>query len=496
MINYIMLATPLEITFTLLLFVGMIGVSVLLFFSIRKEYRKITEKSDKKEILNTKEFESIVDKWILSIKRKANCYIVQVDIREYAALVKAIGIEQYEIIFQQMLKDLFNIQPFGVRVCKLSKDKIYLLIRSGGCYDSNKLCELILNSVGRSYEVGEMNIDVKVNLAIVTAPQDGTEISSLKKLLDITMIMSRRKGVNQYECYTLTFANESSQEYIYYQEIKEAIRVREFNLFYQAVVDSENMEVIQAETLMRWLHKTRGVLRPSEFLNIMEQTGDINWVGQWCFEQMIIQHNAWKKKYEQKFAISYNLSERQVSNPQMPELFIKILKKYKGNPEDYSFEVDERVIFSTSNIIRENLSRLASEGFKICFEGFGKKVISPRSLTEIDVDIIKIDRAFWSEALKDDLIKQMFKLLVEHGVTEKILLVATGVEIPSDVVDLRQLGIRYMQGYLFDKPKDGKDFIGNVLLTPWEESLKMLVNSQTNFDLPKSKNKLTIEEKK
>ncbi len=483
MVKNLLNGIVLDIFIVMLSLLTMLALSVVLFFSIKKEYKKIRTGGKKDGILSFKDFNSIANKWIANLKINAKCHIIQLDVRMYDELVKSIGVEQYNTIFKQLVDEIYKIQPYGIRVCQKETDKLLIVVRNGGGIDIDSLSQLIIKNVGRIYKVGDMKVDIKINLAIATAPQDGVECEKLKHLLDMTMIMSRRKGYNEYEFYSTTFANESSQEYIYYQEIREAIKTKEFNLYFQAVVDSTTMEVVSAETLMRWFHKTKGVLPPSEFLSIMEQTGDINWVGEWCFEQMIIQHNAWKRSYAQDFMLAYNLSERQLNEQDLTSHFTKIIKKYRANPKDYYLEIGEGAIYSSSGVVQNNLKLLSEAGFRLLFDGFGKKTVSPLSLQGININAIKIERSFWVNSMEDELINQMLKMLLDYSKKYGLILIALGVEANKEVAYLKKQGIRLMQGYLFDKPKEAKDFIGNVLLTPWEDELKQFMLDTTKNEV-------------
>lgn len=470
--NLLAFSTTVNVMFTIIALVVLIGLSILLFLKSKKEYLAIKNKVDNDKTLNEKDFEILVNKWISNLKKNGKCFIFQIDLRDYEKRVKAIGEEQYELIYKQIVDKLYQLQPYGVRVCSKDKNKLILVIRCGGDYDPKSLCELIVKNVAKAYKVGEMSVVIRINIAVACAPQDALTYAELKSLLKISMIMSRRKGFNSYEFYSATFANENSEKYIYYQEIKTAIDKKEFNLYYQPIIDSSNMEVYNAEALMRWVNKSRGVVAPSEFLNIMEETGDINWVGQWSFEQMVVQHTAWMKNYEQRFSLGFNLSDRQLNTPNTASNFIKTIKNLKANPFDYVFDVGESVLYATSKNITENLKTLSQAGFKICFEGFGKRITSPLSLEDINLDMIKIEKSYWKKASEDNLVRQMFQTLVEYARAKSIVLVGSGVESTVDLETLKNLNIRFMQGFLFDKPKDAKEFIGNVLLTPWEEEIK------------------------
>lgn len=461
------------IFFTILAIVVLAGLSVLFVFRIKKGLQESKQYGTDKGLMSFDRFKVVVNNLCKQNTKKLKYALFRVDLRHIDDIKKAIGEDQMEAIYSEMTSLILKLPSWGIRIAKFDNVTFYVVMNINEEKTIENLSQLLIENLAKRYEIGtDMSIPVAINVAACNIPEAGKNITELKNSLDITMIMSKRRGENCFVLYNIKYINENTDEYKYYHEIKEAISNKEFILYYQPVVSLDNFEVVSAEAVMRWAHKTKGILPPSEFLNIMEQTGDINWVGFWCFEKMLEQYNSWQTNYEQKFTISYNLSERQLLNADLADELKKLVKKYKIEPENIMVEIADLAMYNMSNIVKNNVDKLAQFGIKICFDGFGSKSTSLTLLQDFPLNAIKLYKGFWSKINESSIVKDTIKILVEYAKEKGIMLIAIGVEDKDEIEMLRQNGISFIQGFIFAKQKDPKDFIADVVFTPWTEVMK------------------------
>ncbi len=295
------------------------------------------------------------------------------------------------------------------------------------------------------------------------------------------MIDSIKKGKANYSIYSNSLRAEQTKEYEVFVELKEAIKSKSFTILYQPIVDTNTMEVYAGEALLRWVHKTKGVLSPGTFLHIMEKTGDIVWVGYWAFEQMIKQMEAWKKNYNQRFKLSLNLSTRQLLEPKLSDSFRKLAIKNHADMSDFIFEIEDVNNYFTSQVAKENIDNLKSYGFQVAIDNFSENFERFTSIDNFPVDMIKIGKSFWDNISSDYMKTGIMETLKQMSINKGIQLIASFVSTSDDVMKIKNLDIDIMQGYIFTVPKNGKDFIGDVLLTPWEQDIKAIYESQSEL---------------
>lgn len=461
------------IFFSILAIVLLVGLSVLLFFRIKKDLSVSRHSISEKGLMSIDKFKTVVDNLCRQHTKKLKYGIFRIDIRHVDDIKKTVGEEQMEVLYSEMSSIILKISAWGIRLTRVDDKTIFVVMNVNEEKTVESLSQLLINNLSKTYEVGiGMSIPVAVNVAAGNIPEVGKNMEELKDSLDITMVMSKRRGENCFVLYNIKYVNENTDEYKYYHEIKEAIKNKEFILHYQPVVDINTLEVVSAEAVMRWAHKTKGILHPTEFLNIMEQTGDINWVGFWCFEKMLEQFSLWQNDYEQRFTISYNLSERQLLNADLADEMIRFVKKHKVDPSDVVIEIADLTMYNISSIVKNNVDKLSKFGFKICFDGFGAKSISLTVLQDFPINVIKLFRGFWSKINESSIIKDSIKILVNYAKEKDIMLIATHVDHKDEIGLLRENSINYMQGKAFANKKDPKDFISDVVFTPWTENFK------------------------
>lgn len=461
-----------DILLTFVSLLCVMGLSAYLIFTIKRERVKYTnEASVKKGIMTLSQMEKYVDKTLSSPTKKTSIIIYQIDIRDYDNLFKVLGETQYNNLIKEINLTLGRLLTWGIRVAMLKPDVILMCIRNNTNFDASSLADLIIENLAKKHQLTTtLEIAINVNVAIAAYPEAGSTFNAIVKNLELSMVVSRRKGVDNYAIYTTQIGNTETEEYKFYMEIREAIKDKDFLLYYQPIVDTDKMEICAAESLVRWNHKTKGVLSPNSFLHIMEKTGDINWVGIWCFEQMVKQLNTWAHNFEDRFMLTINLSQRQLLNPSLAEEFRRLLKQHKGIANNIVMEIDDVTLYFNSDVAKINIDKLSQNGFLISAD-FGSDFTDLGMIEKMPLNMIKIYESYWKKIESSTISANIVKMLVEYSRDKNITLVAQGVETVENLYFLKNIGIHFMQGYVFSPAKNPKDFISEVLLTPWADEI-------------------------
>ena len=281
--------------------------------------------------------------------------------------------------------------------------------------------------------------------------------------LDIAIYTCKREGGNQCRVYAPESATEESTNLEYYKEIKQGIKNKEFTLYYQPQVDCVNKKLFGFEGLLRWNHPKHGVLSPFKFITILEQSGDIKWVGEWGLESLIRTLQEVQKAFPgENQVFSMNLSPKQLLSPSLAIEFQKIVRKYKINPASISLEIEEFAIFDKHDVIKKNLKDLKAVGFKISVDGFGLDFNGIKKLEELQIDIVKLDKQYMDPDTDMELKQRFISLLIEFAAKNNITIVAEGIEDLEDLSYARKLGINVIQGYNFSKPMAAEEVIKYV----------------------------------
>lgn len=470
-------STGVYVLFLVLIIIAMGLLIAFLVYRIRKERSDFSEMHIDKGITSFDWLKKYIEKTVSVATRKTIFYLYQVDINEYESIRKTLGENQYFNLQKEICARLNKVLPWGIKVAIKKQDCIVMFVKNMFNLNVEGLAKLIIETLTKDIEIVNLyNLELSINVSVAGYPSAGDTADAIIRNLELAMVVSHRSGPNTFACYTPQMGSKESDEYRYYQEIQDAIKEKEFTLFYQPFVDTNTFSVYGGESLIRWKHRTMGVLPPSSFLYVMEQTGDINWVGFWCFEQMIKQHVLWKNNYpDNKLFVSINLSERQLLNPELADEMRKITRKLRANPEDYIFEISNFGLYLSSEPARANIDKLKEYGFKIALDNFGAEFNSPTTLEQLPIDIIKIESNFWRKSKSKGIAADVFEMVKHYCRDKNLMLVTQGVETVEEMMYLRENGVNYMQGYLFSAPCEPRDFVSGMVMLPWEDKIRRRV---------------------
>ncbi|MDE7084516.1 MAG: EAL domain-containing protein, partial [Clostridia bacterium] len=248
-------------------------------------------------------------------------------------------------------------------------------------------------------------LNINVNLGIASNNEFSADAVSMLQNIELALVTARKGGLNKFVIYSEELAETQTEEYKHYQEIKTAIAEHQFTLFYQPIYDVNKNKPIAYESLVRWMHPTLGILTPFKFLPIMEQTGDINWIGSWAFEQLLRTQTKHYKEHpeDSELIFSLNLSPKQLMYPHLAEEFRKIYKRFKIPAKNICMEIVEFSMFDKVPEVSSNILKLTQMGFRIAVDDFGLEMSSLKTLEGLQFDWVKLDRKFIEQAQDDFL---------------------------------------------------------------------------------------------
>jgi EAL domain-containing protein (putative c-di-GMP-specific phosphodiesterase class I) len=218
--------------------------------------------------------------------------------------------------------------------------------------------------------------------------------------------------------------------------------------------------VAGAKALMRWNHPTKGVQAPATFLKVLEQSGDIKWVGEWGIETMIRMHNTLAEKFPTVTCrLSLNLSTKQLLDSNLANKFIDIMQKNNAKPEHYMLEISDFMVMEKIAVIRTNIYKLRDYGFKIAVDGFELDGQSVQAIQKSPIDVIKLGRNFLKDIENNFMKEKLLQILVKYAVDNNRTLVCEGIETAEVGKYVKAQHVTLGQGYFFAKPLATDAFI-------------------------------------
>ncbi|MFQ7034462.1 MAG: EAL domain-containing protein [Candidatus Borkfalkia sp.] len=460
MIRQLLAGAELKPGVAILLVVLFVLVAAAAMFFLYRGIRKDRNRyiADKLKIgeLNKDSFDDLILRRFHSAGKNTHFSVFFIEINDAKNIRESFGEKQFAGAVNTLVERLYRILPKGSKVCLYEYDLLAVLVDED--LDKKALSDLasfcLLEGRKPVSLITRVRLELDLSIGVNSYNAFSANFNAFKQNLELALAVSKRNGLNKYTIYSSEISNSESEEYKYYQEIKSAIEANEFTLYYQPVYDLKNNVIFAYESLLRWNHKTLGVLAPGKFLNILEQSGDINWVGAWAFEQLLIAQQRYKQKNPDKnVTFSMNLSPKQLMNPNLTDDFRRVLKKYKVPANEVCMEIVEFAMFDKMPEVHENIQKLVQCGFQIALDDFGLEMSSLKRLENLQVNWVKLDRSFIDEAKDDLLIGGVANSLVGYAEKNDFRIIAEGIEDDVTLDFIKELSIPYGQGYYFGKPK-------------------------------------------
>jgi EAL domain-containing protein (putative c-di-GMP-specific phosphodiesterase class I) len=237
------------------------------------------------------------------------------------------------------------------------------------------------------------------------------------------------------------------------RELQIAIERGQFELFYQPIVDLASGAFVSLEALIRWRHPVRGLVPPDQFIPMAEETGAIVPIGLWVLKEACAEAAKLLRLVGPTApSISVNVSGRQLREPELVADVLEALRTADLAPERLVLEITETVMISDVELALSRLEELSGHGIQLAVDDFGSGYSSLNYIRRFPIDILKIDRAFVADLTDSSEVAALTETILDLAQILDVTAVAEGIERPDQLAELRELGCKLGQGFLFMKP--------------------------------------------
>ena len=352
--------------------------------------------------------------------------------------------------------------PDGTELCRYGGDKFIAVLEdpAGASWDTARLrvaADHVLRGIAEPYRLGSHLLHMSVSIGVAVGPGDGATSEHLISSAEAAGHAAKRSGRNNARFAGGQLTGRLRRETALAGEIQRGLEQQEFEVFYQPIVDVAARSVAGAEALVRWRHPERGLLAPGEFIQVAENEGLINAIGERCLRIAHAQLRQWLAA-DLKLRVAVNLSARQVQDD-------KILKVLGGlRSEDavaaaaIDLELTESVLFDSSDGTRRTLEEIRRLGYRLGMDDFGTGYSSFSYLRRLPIDKIKIDRQFVGDIGVSRQAEAIVSALLAMAQKMQLDVIAEGVETPQQMRLLLHEGCRLQQGFLFSPALPAGEF--------------------------------------
>ena len=364
-------------------------------------------------------------------------------------------------------------------VARLGGDEFAVLLRQGDAALAMSVAQRIGAAFDEPLTLEENTVDMGAGIGMACWPQHAADADALLSRAEIAMYAAKRLTQGPL-MYNPSNDAASTQTLSLLTELRRAVEHGELRLYLQPKLMLDTGRIGGAETLVRWLHPTRGLVPPMEFIPFAEQTGFIRALTIWVFEEAA-RHWLALQAEGISLVLSVNLSTRDLLDPELPQKFDALLVKHRVPAEALCLEITESAIMDDPQRALATLNKLSGLGFKLSIDDFGTGYSSLAYLKRLPVDELKIDKSFVMSMVEDlddaKIVRSTIDLAHNLGLT----VVAEGVENAKVWDALRDLECDEAQGYHMGKPMPANEF--NAWSMAWLAKNRPRVASHSAFML-------------
>ena len=318
--------------------------------------------------------------------------------------------------------------------------------------DAEKVAKKVLAALAKPYQVDSHELYVTASIGISMYPQDSEDLDNLIKKADIAMYHAKGQGGDRYLVYDPAMDEHSHKRLVLENSMRKALDLNEFRLHYQPKVDILSGRITSVEALLRWEHPEFGLVGPTEFIPLAEETGLIIPIGEWVIERACLQNLEWQQQGLPRMRVAVNLSGYQLQQANFLERVKEILHRTGMPAEQLEFEITETVIMQNPEVVIQLLNVLREMGIHISVDDFGTGYSSLAHLKRFSVNTLKIDKSFVRDVVSNQTDAAIATAIIAMGNSLNLTVVAEGVETEGQFNFLQETMCDEVQGYLVSKP--------------------------------------------
>jgi len=323
--------------------------------------------------------------------------------------------------------------------------------------DAGVIAERIIGSLREPLQLAQKSVVVTPSVGIAIFPNDGTDAEALLRNADLAMYFSKRRSPGTYSFFDAAMNATALHRFTIEDKLRGALQRDEFSLHYQPLFDIRSGRVSGMEALLRWTNEQLGVVPPSEFISVAEETGLILPIGEWVLRSACAQAKAWHDEGLPLVRMSVNVSGRQFALSEFPDMVGEILRETGLAPEKLELEITETLIMNDEVWAEKAINQLKALGVALAIDDFGTGYSSLARLRRFAVNRLKIDRSFVTSLNECSDDRAIAAAIIAMSRSLRIDVTAEGVENISQLMFLQEHDCHEAQGYLLGEALPAAD---------------------------------------
>jgi diguanylate cyclase (GGDEF)-like protein/PAS domain S-box-containing protein len=385
--------------------------------------------------------------------------VLLLNLDRFKTINDSLGYSAGDRLLQSVAQRLTSCVRESDTVARFGGDEFALLLTQiPRPQDAANVARAIKQALDQAFIFDDQEIFVSSSIGISMYPQDGRDTAGLWKTAGVALDRAKVQGGNNFHFYTAGGTTRALKQLVLESNIRPGLERSEFFVHYQPQVDVRGFHLVGMEALVRWQHPGLGLLYPSEFVSLAEDSGLIIMLGDFVMRTACAQNKAWQDKGLTPLRMSVNFSARQFQQATFIADVAHILKDTNLDPRWLELELTESSIMKDPEEAIEKLHELKLMGISVAIDDFGTGYSSLNYLKRFPIDTLKIDKTFVADVCKDPHDTAIVRAIINLGHALDLTVVAEGVETKEQLQYLAALECDVVQGFLFSKALSTKAF--------------------------------------
>jgi len=421
------------------------------------------------KIPNRMQFQHLLQRGIARARRagKPLC-LFYVDIDHFKEINDTFGHLAGDTTLETVAERLTAALPGRSVIGRLAGDEFAVIVDGlapdeEGRKETSRLAQKLLNRLADPFFVQGHEVFMTASMGIAYYPLDAANVIDLIRNADAALYSAKKQGGNVFAFYAPRMNEDSVERLMTKSKLKRAFERDELLVHYQPKYNLETGEVFGAEALVRWELPDRGLILPSDFIPIAEETNLIIEIGEWVLDKVCEDFRFWQRSVSSPGRVSVNLSLKQLRQPNFIGRINSILRGHEVSPTSLELEITETTLMENPDRTIKLLDQLYGLGLHLAIDDFGTGYSSLSALQQFPISTLKIDQSFVRDVVTNPDDATIIDTIIQMGRNLNMDVVAEGVESEAQLNFLQRMGCTYAQGLLFGDPMSSDNYVELLL---------------------------------
>ncbi len=421
------------------------------------------------KVPNRMQFQHLLQRAIARARRERRCLaLLYIDADDFKDINDTFGHLAGDTTLETMTERLIRELPDKTVIGRLAGDEFAVVIEhipdeEMATAQLADVAARLLARLAEPFHVQANEVFMTASIGIAFYPEDADNVIDLIRNADAALYHAKKAGGNTHRFYSPEMNEAAVERLMLKSRLRRAYEREELLLHYQPKYNLKDGSVIGAEALVRWELPDRGLVLPSEFIPLAEETNLIVEIGEWVLDRVCADYRQWQETIPLPGRVAVNLSLKQLRQRNFQQRVEEIFRRHQVSPTCLELEITETTLMEDTQRTIKVLDDLYAMGLHLAIDDFGTGYSSLSALQQFPISTLKIDKSFVRDAAIDADDATIVATIIEMGRSLKMDVVAEGVETEEQLSFLQTLDCTYVQGLLFGEPMSADDYLALLL---------------------------------